>query len=311
MKKIRGSLTLEAVISFTIFISFMFMLLSVVKFSLVRITLNTATTETAKQIAVSSYPLSYLLEYENSVNENVDTYEEEMKLTEAMSNEEISDSVSTLFNIGSDEATNAVSTITKVKDLFFDSDNAANAGISLVRNAVADLEGKAGTAIASHIINAYIENSVIPFNKDDITLSIVKFPQSDFAYNNTGSGQGYTDMELAHDSYSAEDVVIGIEYKYNFAMPFLPSFEITMRELAVEHAWLYGGGGTITNREDKLDFEHFKSVVFGDDQVYLGSMLTGKKYHKKGCRTLWHGAIVTSKDVAVSDGYTPCKICYK
>ena len=230
MKKLNGSLTIEAVISFTIFLSFMFMLLTIVKFSLVRITLNAAASETAKQIATSAYPMSYLIEYENSVNEGADQYEEKMSLTESISNEDLSNSVSELFGINSEEVSNAVSTMTKVKDLFF-GENSAEAGVSLVRDVFADLEGQACIAVAGNIINDYIDNSVIPFNKDDTNLSIVKFPQSEFAYEKTGHGQGYADMELDHDSYSAEDVVIGIEYKYNFAMPFLPSFEIKMRSL--------------------------------------------------------------------------------
>lgn len=310
MKKIKGSLSLEAVISFTIFISFMFMLLTIVKFSLVRITLNTAVAETTKQIATAAYPLSYLIEYENSVNEKVDTYESKMKLTDGISNETISSGISSLFNLDETEVSNAVGTITKIKDLF--GDDAKNAGISLVRSKVAELEGKAGTAIVCKIFNAYIEKSVIPFNKDNVTLSIVKMPQSDYAYKKTGTSQGYTDLGLAHDEYSAEDVIIAVEYKYNFALPFLPSFEITMREAAAEHAWLYGGGGVITNREDKIDYEKLIKTIFGDDRVYLGSMLAGKKYHKTSdCMTLWHGSVITSKSVAEEDGYTPCKVCYE
>lgn len=307
MKKIKGSLSLEAVISFTIFISFMFMLLSIVKFSMARITLNTAVSETAKQIATASYPLSYLIEYENSINSATDKYEGEMKLTEGVSNADLSSNISTLFNLDSNEVSSAVDTITKVKDLF--GDNAKNAGVSLVREKVAELEGKAGAALACKVFNAYIEKSIVPFNKDNITLSIVKFPQSEYAYKQTGTSKGYTDLELDHDSYSAEDVIIAVEYKYNFALPFLPSFEITMRDMAAEHAWLYGGSGVITNREDGIDYEGFKSAVFGNDRVYLGCKLSGKRYHKQDCFTISHGTIVVSRETAIKEEYTPCEIC--
>lgn len=309
MKKYKGSLSLEAVISFTIFISFMFLLLSIVKFSLVRITLNTATAETAKQIATASYPLSYLLEIENSENAKIDAYEGEMALTEGLSNNALGASISSLFNTNQQETTNVVNTITKMKDLLSGGDNAIVAGESLVRNLVAELETEVGAYVACNVLNNYIEKSVLPFNKEDITLSIVKFPQSEYAYSQVGTSEGYPNLGLTKDMYSAEDVVIAVEYKYDFALPFLPSFKITMREVAVEHGWLYGGGNNITNREDGIDYSKFKSIVFGENPVYLGSKLTGSKYHKKDCRTLWHGSIIMNRDEANNQGYSPCKVC--
>lgn len=310
MKKVKGSLSLEAVISFTIFISFMFLLLSIVKFSLVRITLSSATSETAKQIATAAYPLSYLIEAENSKNEKIDAYEEKMQLTEGISNKEIGDAATNLFNINSDEVSGAIDTITKIKDLISGGDNAANAGGSLIRGAVAGLEQKAGAYVACNIFNSCIDNSGISVNKDDVTLTIVKFPQSDFAYKQTGKSEGYTALGISNDSYSAEDVIIASEYRYDFALPFLPSFEIKMREAAVEHAWLYGGGNTITNREDDLDLSKLKELIFGDDPVYLGSMLTGNCYHKKSCSTIWHGTLMISREAAKKEGYDPCGKCH-
>lgn len=309
MKKYKGSLSLEAVISFTIFISFMFLLLSIVKFSLVRITLNTATTETAKQIATASYPLSYLLEIENSENEKIDAYEGEMKLTDGLSNNAFGASISSLFNTNQQETTNVVDTITKIKDILSGGDNAVVAGESLVRNLVGELEKEAGAYVACIVLNNYIDKSILPFNKEDITLSVVKFPQSEWAYSQVKNGENYKKFGLTEDMYGAEDVVIAVEYKYDFALPFLPSFEITMREVAVEHGWLYGGGNNITNREDGRDYSKFKSIVFGENPVYLGSKLTGSKYHKKDCKTLWHGSIIMSRDEANNQGYLPCKIC--
>lgn len=308
-KHLSGSLSLEAVIAFTVFISFMFLLLSIVKFSLVRITLNTATTETAKQITTSAYPMSYLIEYQNSEGEEIDAYEEEMSLTEGLSNEQISDSISTLFNVDEQETSNVVDTITKAKDILSGGDNAQAATGSLVRGLITQLEGKATAYIACKIFDNYIEKSIIPFDKNDVTLSIVKFPQSTYAYNQTGNSEGYKKLGLANEDYTEEDVIIAVEYDYDFALPFLPSFNIIMREVVVEHAWLYGGGGIITDRTDGNVFEDFESVVFGANKVYLGAKLTGKKYHKKDCPTLYKGAIVMNKQAAINDGYSPCKKC--
>ena len=310
MKKYNGSLTIEAVISFTIFISFMFLLLSIVKFSLVRITLSTATSETAKQIATAAYPLSYVIEAENSENAKVDTYEGKMQLTEGLSNSQISSTISAVFNTDRRETSDTVNAITKIKDIIGGGDNAENAIAGLVRNEIAKLESKAGAYVICNILNNYLDKSFVMFNKDDVTVSIAKFPQSEFAYKNTIGNSAYKEFGITQNDYTAEDVVVGVEYRYDFALPFLPSFEIKMREVAVEHGWLYGGGNVITNREDGVDFSEFKRLVFGNDIVYLGSMLTGGKYHKKGCTTIYRGSLIMSKSEAEKQGFKPCIHCY-
>ncbi|MGE5626654.1 MAG: hypothetical protein ACM3X7_00890 [Solirubrobacterales bacterium] len=36
---------------------------------------------------------------------------------------------------------------------------------------------------------------------------------------------------------------------------------------------------------------------------------SGSKYHRAGCRYLWHSSYSISKNDAISAGYTPCSIC--
>ncbi len=36
---------------------------------------------------------------------------------------------------------------------------------------------------------------------------------------------------------------------------------------------------------------------------------TGKKYHRAGCRYLKHSHVKVSKDEAIAEGYTACKVC--
>lgn len=313
MKKLKGSLSLEAVISFTVFISFMFMLMTIVKFAIIRVALNAAVSETAKQIATQAYPLSYLIEWEDSEGKKVELYEKEMKLMDGVENSDVSKNVGALFNLDEETSTGIVSVATKAKDILSGGDNAEAAANSLLLNGLQELEKAAGTQLICTIFNGCLDNSHVNFNKDNITVSIAKFPQSENAYKETGNSVGYTSLELEKDKdYNDEDVVVAAEYKYKIAFPFLPSFDITMREVAVEHAWLYGGNGTITSRDERLEVKGLADFIFGKgEKVYLGSMLTGKKYHKKDCRTLKRcGGIMTTQEIAEKDGYTPCKVCW-
>lgn len=314
MKKFRGSLSLEAVISFTVFISFMFVLMMMVKFAIIRVALNSAVSETAKQIATQAYPLSYLIEWEDSTGKKVEAYEKEMSLLDGVENSKISENVGALFNLDEKTSTGIVSVATKAKDILMGGDKANTAAESFLLDTLAELEKKAGTALVCMIFNGCLDNSHVNFNKENITVSVAKLPMSERAFESIGNGKGYKSLELKKEdnNYNSEDVVVAAEYKYVLAFPFLPSFDITMREVAVEHAWLYGGNGTITNRKEGLDVNALKDFVFGKgERVYLGSMLTGKKYHKKDCRTLKRcGGIMTTKEIAEEDGYTPCKVCW-
>ena len=132
MRKLKGSLSLEAVISFTVFISFMFMLMTIVKFAIMRIALNAAVSETAKQIATQAYPLSYLIEWEESEGKKVESYEKEMKLMDGVENSEVSENVGALFNLDEETSTGIVSVATKAKDILSGGDNAEAAANSLL-----------------------------------------------------------------------------------------------------------------------------------------------------------------------------------
>lgn len=305
MKKFRGSLSLEAVISFTVFICFMFMLLTVVKLALVRITLNTATAETAKQIATASYPLSHLIEWQRTEQKKISNYENRIKLTEGIN----SGVDSTLFGSGG-EASGVAGVLNQIAGI--SGDALKMNGVQAVQDLVGDIYSKFGAEVACSIFNSYIENSGVSFDKENIELAIVKFPQAEGCSYGI-SAEKCQAAGIDEKAYSAEDIVISVEYKYELALPFLPSFEIVMRETAVEHAWIYGGGGSPVKRGDQSVIkdvtDEFADVVFGKDRVYLGAMLSGKKYHKKDCPRLWKGSIMTSKLQAEKEFYTACKVC--
>ena len=85
-KKRKGSLTVEATISFTVFIGFSFLMLTLVKLVLVMTILNNATAETAKTLASSGYVIAIV----NGYQEN---FEKEMKNVDAVKPENLAESV--------------------------------------------------------------------------------------------------------------------------------------------------------------------------------------------------------------------------
>ena len=307
-KKNKGSLTLEAVIAFTIFISFMFMLLTIVKLSIIRITLNVATTETVKQIATSAYPLSSLMEWQRTEQKKIKHLEGRIK---------VSDGIKTTVNAQSLFANNTkVNSIggafNSAMDLFGGINKVKVEGHKAVQNLVGDIYNKEVSILASNIFNDIVDNMGVPMDKEKIDIAIVKFPEPEECA--TALDVEVCDMAgITSGSYVPEDMVLSVEYNYELALPFLPSFEIVMRETAIEHPWIYGGNGAPVKRGDqsilKKESDAFQDIVFGKDRVYLGAMLAGRKYHKKNCRTLSKGSIVTSKEQAKKEFYTPCKVC--
>ncbi|PWU69448.1 TadE/TadG family type IV pilus assembly protein [Gracilibacillus dipsosauri] len=93
LRKEDGSITLEAAIVMPFFILFLVFLIYMIKFALVDIAINRATSETAKQIATQLYPAQVLVdevhtlaqgneiyrELEAGVSENLDLIEQSVK----------------------------------------------------------------------------------------------------------------------------------------------------------------------------------------------------------------------------------------
>jgi len=75
-KKEDGSITLEAAIFMPIFILFLVFLIYMIKFSLVDIAINRATSETAKQIATQLYPAQVLVDEVHTLAKGNEFYEE-------------------------------------------------------------------------------------------------------------------------------------------------------------------------------------------------------------------------------------------
>ena len=303
-KRQKGSLAIEAVISFTVFICFMFTLLTIVKMSMVKITLNTVVTETVKNIATSAYSLSFLMESQNSAQAETDALLDEFKLSESSGDTPV-DMLG--YALGLDFPASAVAGWPDA--LMNVVNNLDTIGESVLLNALGDLQGAIGGQMVCGMINTALDDANIPINRDNVTVKFVKFPQADRSYEKIPSDH-LADFNIQKEDYTAEDAVIALEYTYNISLGILPDIDVTLRSAGIEHGWLYGGNGVIRNLEEGIDTSVLEEMIYGTDSVYIGSAWTGKKYHKKDCPTLYRGASRISRAAAAERGYTePCSRC--
>lgn len=312
MRTRRGSLTVEATISFTIFITVMFLLLTLVKMVLVMIVLNNATTETAKSLAAGGYPIAFL----NGIQEDG---EELIKNTEP---ESVAKSV---------QGTVKASIITQVlggdgmKTLKGDAIGSIKGIIGglvadQLKGIVYDLKGQGVNALCGQIIKEYVENCGLYIDQDKLMLRVAKIPETDKEFETLHSES----LPLSENGeivavpastpsgtdgdFNAADVVICLEYPYEVNLPFIPSINVKLRSTAVEHAWLDGTHNG-PSRKEGIDISNL--LFGGDTRVYYSSGGAGKKYHKKDCITqaVWGGREETTLTNALSKGLTPCKVC--
>ena len=308
-KKDKGSLTIEAIISFTVFLMVSFLMLQLVKLTMISLVMNSCTQETAKQLATSSYPLVMVNDLIDETGEKIEGLGEMSSsvssITSSMSVDPTLDSI-----IGS--KLNAVS---GAYDLFSKLNKIAEKGII---NVFSGLKSKGGLYITAKIMDSYLDSSGMAFDKDKVVFRIVKLPQSDseYKYKKKYKVKGEKDdlvLDPSSDGdgfdgdYNRDDVVICAEYDYKIVLPLLPAISLKLRSTAVEHAWLTGCSSSIDREEG------FFSKIF-DNEVYVTTGGSGKKYHKKGCPMMTlngYGYTPTAMNlrVALSSGFKECEVC--
>ncbi len=303
--KKKGSLTVEAVISFSIFISFMFLLLTMVKISLTKIALENAVSETAKYIATASYPIGMFNDISEDSNKTVKADITEFKLGKDIQAKGIEALYDSLF---ADSEAASLKSLDKGIDNMFEV--ITNAGTNMLKavvlNGVENLITKEGSKVVGNIISEVIDNSYVSIDKDNLTVKIAKLPVPKQTYNISYNTSQFTDMGITKNDFNEDDVVIGVEYAYKLTLPFITTIDIKMREVAVEHAWVNGGAGNVTTRKEGLKMSDLENAIFGSEVVYVTA--TGKKYHKENCYYLWASKIKRYKN-DVKGSYEACKKC--
>ncbi len=300
-RHLKGSLTIEACIALPFFLCFISIILFFAKLACVDILIEHTVKETAKELAATCYPISIINGYENDLVEKygIDNILQSQNHKALNPDSDETADKSGLFRLNS---------IDKGLDkLLSEAVNIGKAGIVeyLTGNYAEDywlLKNKAfNIAVLNTLNNNLIANKLI--NADDLKLRLIIFPQGESEYNANKTSPLYKDSDLAFDKdFSSSDVVIQTEYKLSLSIPFIGVRHIKMIHTAMERAWLFGGNGVITSRDEGLDFLEEDPII-----VYITK--TGIRYHISECRYLHSSKIPAKLEDAAGDGYTPCKVC--
>lgn len=310
MTKRKGSLTVEAIISFTVFIGVSFLLLTLVKLVLVMTILNNAAVETAKTIATAAYPISILNEMQAGMEakiENTDpaTLEESTKAT-------IASSVTTQLLGGNGLKAAKGSAAETLKGLI------EGIAVNAVQDMVYSIKGQAVNALCGMVVQGYIENCGIYIAPEKLMLRAAKIPETEAEFEKLHSDPmplsetGTLTASPAESAYgtdgnfNADDVLICLEYPYEIALPLIPAVTVTLRSVAVEHAWLHGTSSGPSRKEGI----QISNLLFGKGTVvYVPTGGYGKRYHQENCSTLWSSKAPMSLAAAKNQGLTPCRVC--
>lgn len=300
MSRKKGSLSVEAVISMTVFIGVMFLMLTLVKLVLVMTILNNATTEAAKTIASSGYIIGALNEKQAGIEEKA----EKIEPTNLADSTEgvVQSSVVTELISGSGKDTALSGGKSTLLDVL------KGLSVELSDDKVYQIKGQAASAIVGNIVKGYIEDCGIPLDESKLMLRAVKIPETDreFKALHTGNmslSDTGTLVAVPKTDFGKDDVLICLEYPCTIALPLIPSVTVTLRSTAVERAWLHGTGS------GPARIEGIDITDMVDKYVYIGSRKKGEKYHQENCMTLWRGSEKMKLSEAKKAGYEPCGFC--
>lgn len=298
----RGSITVEASISFPIFLSIFFLLLFLVKFVCTGMILDYAVNEAAREIAASAYPISFLNELEDDKLGGRETgipgFEGGPRSPEMQAGEEIPADIVSLLMSGEIKGSNLESIF---KGALEDYRKGALGYLTgSITPAYWDLKASAKDITAMTLIRKYLDDKFI--NPAAIKLRLVEFPQSGAEYERKSITDIYRKYGLIPEQdFFRDDVVLQLEYDYNVKLPFIKEFKVKMVHTAVEKAWLMGSFGVVTEKDEGLDLD--------SGSTYMFVTRTGIRYHLGSCRYLRKSKIPIEINEAKSKGYTPCKVC--
>lgn len=313
MKKTKkGALAIEATIAFTVFITFLFMLIAIARLSMVYITINDVTSETAKRIAGMSYPISF-------VNDMYDNIGEKIKTQTNVDN--VSFKLMTKVNKGKDSTNSIVQSLglsignealdkTGITSLL---NNAKDTAINTVFSSIENFIENKELELVSNIYADLIEKTQMPIDTDNINVVCFSMPLPKTTFDRQKSDIA-AKIGINAEDLNRDDVILCVEYDYQISVPFFPTYDVKLKSTAIERAWLHGGNHVTPSEREGIDI----SKLLGES-VYYTTSGNGKRYHKSDCITLRrsNGINSCSRKQAQSgveiDGNTvklkPCAIC--
>lgn len=286
----KGSLTVEACITFPIFLCFLLFFVVIIQGAIIQIQLDYAVNETAKELAASAYPLALLNEYEDQLKENYSPAQV-FSDQETKNFQELNFSTENFFTrflSGQIDILDLKSIFTSLSEpLLLD-----NLIFSLYPQ-YQQFKAEGQYVYAGYVLDKFINSHLI--NKQKLFLEYVKFPQSDLEYLRT---------ETEEEAFNQDDIVIEVKYEFTIPLPFFYQ-NLVFKHMAVEKAWLKGRNGVITRSEEGLDFNESE-----EETEYVYKARTGKKYHRyQHCDYLEKSCITLTLKEALELGLTEHKNC--
>ncbi|HWR61222.1 MAG TPA: TadE/TadG family type IV pilus assembly protein [Clostridia bacterium] len=299
----RGSVTVEACVVLPVFLTLFFLLLFMVKFICTGMLLDHAVNETAKEIATSAYPISFINEFEDEKLEQygsagIPSLEEELeKLGEQFWSPNPGNAMSVILSgdLSGEEAAEALEGVLQ------------DYGKGIIGKIVGgitplywDMKSSGKYYIADALIREHLDSPLL--KQDAVRLRLVEFPQGRAEFAARSQSDMYESFGLAPGiDFNADDVVIRLEYDYRIKLPFVKELKLKLVYTAVERAWLKGSFGVVAAGEEGLDLEPAENTVF--------ITRTGIRYHLGSCRYLRKSKLPIDLEEAKAGGYTPCKVC--
>ena len=317
----KGSATVEASLVFPFFLSFILLIVFLIKVACINITLNYAVNETVRQLSSVCYPISFINEIEDEIasdgNGSIPSFSEELVkagnyLKDNFKND---DGIAKLLS-GEFSAEDIKGIFSATASQVIDDYKSGVKGelISQFAGKYYEIKTTAKYYAVRKLLSKYCEGTHI--NSDDVVLLFVSLPQGNFEREIRENDPAYIEAcEKINYHPAQDDVLVAVEYKIHVPIPFFKNINITIKHLAVEKAWLNGytlhtSAGSSSNSEDKNDGGQFENLLkdLTNQTVYITR--TGKKYHTEDCRYLAKSCIPIDIREAEERDYTPCKVCW-
>ena len=329
MKKNRGSLTVEATLSFSIFLMVFLALLCVVKIGLVEYQLRMATSNAARSVATSSYILGKVNSWQEEENKKMTTSTSESIAMGEM--KEVVNSTSSVLTgvikYAFADKSKPSKSIKAETDLKIAGGEAATSlitsfiglGVDALYSHLYNYIGDAKDALAYQVVRGAVENnlanSALKLDGDNLNIDIYKLPQTQAEFESGILNVAYVAAGISPGvDFGKDDVVVSISYKYKLKLPFIKEREIIIRSTSVEKAWLNGSSGVYCKpRSDKGLLSTGISELFeliDNETVYIvdGS----NKYHRSAhCYTIDEKHYTTLKKLSAKNlQYKECSQCH-
>lgn len=323
--KNKGSLTVEATLAATVFICIMLVLLSMVKLVLIEYTLSYSAYESAKSIADVSYFVNLINDIQEDMDENYDAsvVEQAENLGEYSINTASSLTQKLLsYGMSNKDKKADAKLVTGLSKTGIQTvlDLGKQVGTNLYganRDAINTLKKSQKNNFVKEIISETIDERGINIDKDKVMIEIVKFPETNREYTINSVNLNYIKNGLySGRDFDKDDAVVVLSYKAKIDVPFINSYEFTIRKIAIEKGWVNGDNGVITkfSAEGLLDrgISRIITVVSNyatQNDVYIVNN-SAVYHHSRSCGKIGDKHTTKLKEyVAKDNGYRACSSC--